>query len=201
MKQALLGIAVSFFACGSPAKAAPGKPASAMFELGEVTMFDGKDIVFKVHADGSTEMGFRHGKNIKFERGVPWSSRSLPIVLKAGPTMVADGTFLHDGTARVRANADGTFVSLKDQKTVEGLTVANDTIRIAHGGRVVTWTLGADGTLAQHGGNVMSDGPVRIVGADTPGKRRAILSLVALTLYPHKVHHTGEVLPVREIQP
>jgi hypothetical protein len=197
MKHALLGIAVSFCAaCGSMAKAGPTTPAvivpagNVVFELGEVTMFDGADVVFKVHADGSTEMGYRHGKNIKIEPGVPWSSKSLPMVLRPGPRMAADGTFTHRGVAKVRASLDGTFVT-NDGKTVPGVTVANDTIRLEHGGTVVTLTLGADGTLGQAGGNQMTDGPMRIVGADTPGKRRAILSLVALTLAPHQMKADG----------
>ncbi|MCW5804538.1 MAG: hypothetical protein KIT31_19360 [Deltaproteobacteria bacterium] len=188
MNHALLGIAVALSACAHTAATTKAPAAPAVFELGEVTMFEGDEPVFKLHADGATEIGFRSlAHAVELEPGQTFSTKGLPYELKAGPTLAADGTLRIDGRDTVRANLDGTLTVIATKARVDGITITADRVRIqSPKGAAITLELGADGTLTQHGGNKLDDRPVRVTGADTPGKRRAILTLVGLALAPGK---------------
>jgi hypothetical protein len=196
MKQLLLRLALAVLcaACGGSSSSGglrikSGEPAASVFELGELTMFDGEDAVFKVHADGSTEMGFHHGENITITPGKPFSSKDLPIVMKPGPSIAADGTFTWKGKPVAKVNVDGTVTDLTNNTVVDGIKVTGEAIQLqAPGGMEVTLALAADGKLTQQGGGDLSEKPLRVAGADTPGKRRAILAIVGLTLMPKKKH-------------
>src|SRR5262249_34021969 len=64
-KTALLSLALAAAACGGKGAPSGGvettpKPeasASAVVELGEVTIYEGKDVMARIHADGTTELG------------------------------------------------------------------------------------------------------------------------------------------------
>jgi hypothetical protein len=95
-----------------------------------------------------------------------------------GPTLRTDGTIEHRGKAILRVNADGTMTSVEDGKAVPlQITADSVTIDPGDGAPRLTVALAADGklTLPPRGDGV----PVHdahVAGADTPGKRRAVLA-------------------------
>ena len=151
-------------------------------------MFDGPNAMFKIHANGSTEMGAHKG-SMTIEPGKTASSDSLPVVWEPGPTLHTDGTI--DGktgpVAKVNFDAGGTIVELKTNTKLP-ITVVDDKVTITNNGTSVSAQLGADGTLtflnAPEGSKEMH---IRIEGADTPGKRRTMLALLGLLFAPGKV--------------
>lgn len=213
MKHALLGIAVALSACAHTVATKPATtparviPASTVFELGEVTMFEGDAPVLKLHANGATEIGYRSlERPVELKPGQTFDTRNLPYKLKPGPTLAADGTFRRDGRDTVRANLDGTISVIATNAPVAGITLTAESVRLqSPKGPTITITLGADGTLALEGGDKLDDKPLRITGADTPGKRRAILALVGLSLLPGTRVETSiestTTVPVQPIAP
>ena len=180
---------VALAACASkPTTPATPPPAATTLELGEMTIFDGANAMFKIHANGSTEMGTHKG-SMAIEPGKTASSDSLPIVWEPGPTLHADGTI--DGktgpVAKVNFDAGGTIVELKTNKTLP-ITVADDKLTITNNGTSVSAQLAADGNLTvlnpPEGSKKMQ---IRIEGADTPGKRRTMLALIGLLFAPGEV--------------
>jgi len=161
------------------------KMQDKFIELGEITMFEGDDARMKIHADGTTEIGYRSGSSGKIEPGKTFSSDSLPVVFKPGPSITADGTFTHDGKPGVKLDANGTLVVIATNERMNGVTVTADKILIVAPQGSVSFEYKPDGTLQQIGGNKMNDKHLRIEGADTPGKRRAMLAFLSLMLAPH----------------
>jgi len=158
-----------------------------VIELGELTLFEGDDAVLKIHADGSTEMGHRSGK-LELKPGQVASSSSLPVTFQAGPTIKPDGTIESKGQAVARLKPDGTIVNLKTNVTLPAI-VGADKVTITERGTTITIELAADGTLSVIGAKKNHpDKPMRLAGADTPGKRKIVLALIAvMTGGMHKV--------------
>jgi len=96
----------------------------------------------------------------------------------------ADGTIAKETEPRARLNADGTLTAVEGHAAIRGVTVTADTVTVT-GGSVGTLsiTLSADGAITQTGGTG-SPRTMRVEGADTPGKRRAILTLLGLLIAP-----------------
>jgi hypothetical protein len=188
-------LALVLVACSSSHPPASTPAAStAMFELGELSLVEDGKTVLAIHRDGSTEIGYRSG-SMTITPGQTASTDSLPLRLKAGPTIKADGTFAHEGRDVARMTADGTFVGLKDPVgPIPDIAVSADRIAFAKTQvGEVSFEVAADGSITQRGGNASTLGSLRIVGADTPAKRRAILALAALVLAPKK--HVVEEAP------
>ena len=158
-------------------------PATAGVELGEMTLFDGDEAALKIHADGSTEMGYRSGGTSELKPGETWSSDSLPLQLKAGPTIQADGTIAVKNEPKVRINADGTITDLRDNSAFP-IAVTADKMTLTHEGKQMGFDLATDGTLTMFGGQNPPKKPLRVAGADTPGKRRTMLAFLALNFLP-----------------
>jgi hypothetical protein len=184
MTRLSLALALALAACGgkhpttttTPVTGAAAAPTTT-FELGELVLFEGPDAMFKVHADGSTEIGYRHGE-LKVEPGKPASSDSLPIEWKPGPTIKADGTIEDKGKPMVGVAADGTITNLEDGKPMP-LKVTADSISIAG----ATIGLAADGAIQLPAGVTVKPGHEgRVTGADTTGKRRVMLTMIGLLL-------------------
>lgn len=151
-------------ACGggqssTPSTATPAPtiaPASStVFELGEMQLSEGDTVVMKVHADGTTELGAM--RNGTFE----W---------QPGPVASTSGSITW-GSKSLQVGADGTV-------TAEGqalpLRVVDDAIETS-GGKLA---LSPEGTFTFAG--QPPNKPLRVEGADTPGKRKLVLLLVAL---------------------
>lgn len=184
-------LVLALTACGGKSKpdtstgTSTTAPAAAAVELGEMTLFDGDEAALKIHADGTTEMGYRSGSTSELKPGETWSSDSLPMQLKAGPTIQADGTIAVKNEPKVRINADGTITDLRDNSVLP-LAITADKMTLTHEGKQVGFDLAADGKLTTFGSDNPPKKPLRIEGADTPGKRRTILSFIALNFLPGK---------------
>ena len=171
-------------ACGGKTEDRGTTPATApapvaAVELGEMTLWDGDEAALRIHADGSTEMGFRSGGTSDLKPGQTWSSDSLPLQLRPGPAIQADGTVAFKGEPRVRINADGTITDLR-AGTAFPILVTGDKVTITSGGHRMGFDVAADGSVTVFGGKSPPRKPLRLEGADTPGKRRTILAFISL---------------------
>ena len=178
----LLSLAVA--ACGgassahgtTPTNTAPA-PAATTFELGEMTVFDGPDAMLKIHADGSTELG---GRKSEMEHGD--TAPKTEVVWKPGPTMKVDGTIEWQGKAVAKLGADGTLQSLEGNLPVQ-IHVTGDELSMTDNGQTVTIALAADGKMTiTNAPGKLHDQPPHVEGADTPGKRRTVLTLIAMMI-------------------
>jgi hypothetical protein len=154
--------------------------ADMQFELGEMTVLEGTQAMIKIHADGSTEIGSRSG-TMELKPGQPASSDSLPVSFKPGPMIKTDGTFEWQGKAVARVNSDGTVTNLENNQPAQ-VTLTADQVTMPEG----TIALAADGKLTvagPHATTPSADKQMHAEGADTAGKRRTVLALVALMLH------------------
>lgn len=177
MKIASLLLGLSLAACGgsksepvAPTPATEPAPvaAAAGLELGELTLFQGSVAVFKLHATGATEMAAkRDGKD-------QWTP---------GPTFKADGTIEENGVAKAKINADGSVTGIGTPDKID-MKVTADKATIPMGKGTLEISLGADGKFGVTGipQTIPPDQLPRVEGADTPGKRRTALILIAVTL-------------------
>jgi uncharacterized Zn-binding protein involved in type VI secretion len=156
----------------------PAAPTASVIELGELSVFEGASAMIKIHANGTTEIGGHSGR-MQITPGETASTDSLPITFKPGPTLHGDGSIDKAGKPVARLGADGTIVSLADNKVLP-ITVTSDKITITGNGSAASIDMTADGTLIVPG----ADKQLRVQGADTAGKRRAALMLVGLLLMP-----------------
>ncbi len=150
----LTSLVVSLAACGggSAPKGAEGASAASRIEPAEMQITIG-DTSVKVHGDGAVE----------------------------GPKGEAIGTLTRDG--RLVAKSGKAAVTLKEDGHVEVpdqgdvvITLADDgALTLAVKTETVTYRIGDDG--------VVTDGkeptPMKVVGADTAGKRRAAMLFIA----------------------
>ena len=200
----MFALAVAACANKPPTPAAP-PPAPFTLELGEITMFEGKDAMLKVHADGTTELGGRSGR-LQITPGQTASTDSLPITWKPGPTLHADGSITAAGAAVAKVNADGSIVELKSNTTLP-FTITADKVTFSSEGTSISVEMSADGKLARVGAPAEpANKQIRVEGADTAGKRRTILVMVGVMLAPGEAHtvqggsSSVEAVPVPPIQ-
>jgi hypothetical protein len=118
----------------APGAAAPVASAAATaglaLDLGEVTVYDGDEALFKLHADGTTELGDHQGGQLKWY---------------PGPTFKADGTLLVEGETKARLTAEG--IALTGTDNVLPLAVTADTVSVD----AISFSLAADGALKVSG--------------------------------------------------
>ncbi|HEY4239588.1 MAG TPA: hypothetical protein VGM88_07215 [Kofleriaceae bacterium] len=175
----VVGIAAAA-SCGGKAGPTGGDPtpkavvasvpaSSGAVELGEMTIYEGKEVMARLHADGSTELATTDG--------------SGAAAFQPGPVIKADGTFADkSGAAHSRLNPNGTITDLDSNQPLP-ITVTIDSVTIIDQGQQNRITLGADGTI-----NLPQPQPPEhtphVEGADTPGKRRVVLALMGIMLLP-----------------
>ncbi len=171
-------LALALAACGGAAKTetpaapalapAPAAATTGSLELGEITLFVGSNAMFKLHASGASELGGQ-------VNGAPqW---------KAGPTFKADGTIEENGAAKAKINANGSISGINSSDKVDMVvTVDKATMPLEKGNLEIA--LAADGKVTITGvpQAIPPDQLPRVEGADTPGKRRTALILMALVL-------------------
>lgn len=170
MKRLLFVVALG--ACGGkstestttppPTPTAPA--ATTTLELGELTVYDGSDAMVKIHANGNTEMGGQSNGTVTY---------------KAGPVLATDGTATYEGKPVAKLNADGTVMDLTTNKIVP-ITVTADKLTVNAGAQSASIVLNADGSMTIPNGG--SKAAPRVEGADTAGKRRAVLLMVGLLM-------------------
>lgn len=159
----------------------PAAPTASVIELGELSVFEGASAMIKIHANGTTEIGGRHGR-LQITPGETTSTDSLPITFESGPTLHADGAIDKGGKPVGRLGADGAIVVLEDNSKLP-IAVTSDKITFTGGGPIASIDMTADGALILPG----TGKQLRVQGADTAGKRRAALTLVGLLLAPGKL--------------
>jgi len=147
-----------------PGEEKPPEPAVPAgqdhLELAEMTVFQGKIAVYKIHADGTTELPKAGGG------------------FDPGPVIKPDGTFLMKDQPVLRANADGSFVKLPSGEKLPR-TVTNENVTADQGGKQIGFAIAEDGSLALIGQPAPKPGQeLRVEGATTPGQRRAALALL-----------------------
>jgi hypothetical protein len=114
---------------GAPSASAAARAGLAL-DLGEVTVYDGDEALFKLHADGTTELGDNQGGQLKWY---------------PGPTFLADGTLLVEGETKARLTAEGIAIAGTDN--VLPLAVTADTVSVD----AISFSLAADGALEVSG--------------------------------------------------
>jgi hypothetical protein len=127
---------------GAASTAAPAAPASAAakaglaLDLGEVTVYDGDEALFKLHADGTTELGDHQGGQLKWY---------------PGPTFLADGTLVVEGETKARLTAEGIAIAGTDNVlplavTADKVSVDAISFSLAEGGKLVVTGLDTGNT-------------------------------------------------------
>ena len=139
----------------------PEPPAPPHLEFAEMTLFQGKTAVLKIHADGSTEMYDPKAK-----------------ALAPGPKVKPDGTFNFKEQDVARANPDGTIKQLPSGDMLP-LTVTEEKVVNTGTGSEVGLQLGADGAITPIGQPAPPKGQaMRLEGASTPAHRKTALAIV-----------------------
>jgi hypothetical protein len=140
----------------------PAEPANPPhLEFAEMTLFQGKTPVLKIHADGKTEMYDPKAKG-----------------LAPGPTVKPDGTFNFKEQDVARANPDGTIKQLPSGETLP-VTVTEEKVVNTASGSEVGLTLAADGAMTPIGQAAPPPAQaMRLEGAATPGNRKTALTII-----------------------
>lgn len=148
----------------SPAASGPiGHP---YLGLAEITVFQGKDAMLKIHADGAIELGDRTPQGISY---------------KPGPTIQADGTFVYQGKAVGRVDQDGTVHNLESGATAK-FDFGDDFISVPAGpDQKVTLRLGPD-LVVKLEGMPQKGEPIHVEGAKDVAARRTVLVVMASLL-------------------
>ncbi len=139
-------LAVALVACGSKSKSdtttaeQPAATDGVALKLAEVTVYDGKEPLFKLHADGTTELGTKEATEVKWV---------------AGPTFKADGTLLVDGEPKAKLTQAGIAITGTDK--VLPLAIKEDSVSVSDADKQISFSLEADGSL-------------KVAGLDTKGK-------------------------------
>lgn len=145
--------------------AEPEKPAEPPnpphLEFAEMTLFQGKTPVLKIHADGKTEM---YDPKVK--------------ALAPGPVVKPDGTFNFKDQDVARANPDGTIKQLPSGDTLP-VTVTEEKVVNTSTGSEVGLQLAEDGKISQIGQPALPPAQaMHLEGATTPGQRKTALAVV-----------------------
>ena len=153
----MFGLAVQLGACSHPAPAALDSASASSIELGEMTLLADGATMLALHASGAIEA--RGQTN--------------------GATLGADGSLTANGKVVLRLGGDGKVVA--DGQRVLPISIAGDTATIDAGRAQIVIRADADGSVQFSGGDPKAQ-PVhlRLTGADTPAKRRAMLLLLAI---------------------
>lgn len=154
--------AVQYEEGAKPAEAKPpDPPGPAHLEFAEMTLFQGKTPVLKIHADGKTEMYDPKAK-----------------ALAPGPVVKTDGTFNFKDQDVARANPDGTIKQLPSGDTLP-VTVSEQKVVNTSSGSEVGLQLAEDGTITPIGQPAPPPAQaMHLEGATTPAHRKTALAVV-----------------------
>ena len=177
------GLVLAAIGCGGAKTQGPAGPGSAsgsgsattVLELGEMSVSDGKNVMAKIHADGSTEIGVHHG--------VPQNGQSsddLPVVYQPGPTFTVDGAISFQGEVVARLGADGSMMDGKGTKLP--IQVGADAVTVTGEGHTLVLRLGADAKLTATADGTQDPKTWTVSGADTAGKRKTVLVLASVVM-------------------
>jgi hypothetical protein len=176
-----IGISILLVAaCGgakpSSQATTPTASGGAPFELGEITVLSGNDATMKIHADGTSEVA-------------TYPRPKEPAVWEHSITFQTDGTVAYRGKPMARLNPDGSVTNVYTQKAMN-LEVTAERFAIHREGDLpaAEMALAADGALKatedgkEHTEDMKGRPSPHVTGADTPGKRRAVLMMMGLMI-------------------
>jgi hypothetical protein len=139
----------------------PEPPGPPHLEFAEMTLFQGKTPVLKIHADGKTEMYDPKAK-----------------ALAPGPVVKPDGTFNFKDQDVARAHPDGSIKQLPSGETLP-VTVTAEKVVNTSSGSEVGLQLAADGSITPIGQPAPPPAQaMRLEGATTPAHRKTALAVV-----------------------
>lgn len=149
-------------ATSDPAAAAqPAAPAEAAgpahLKFAEMTVSEGTRPIFKIHADGKTEVAGAGGA---------WSE---------GPAVTADGTITFKQQQVARIEADGTIKNLRNGQVIP-VKVGTDTLSAQGPGGEIKFQITEDGTIAVPGAPPEKN--LKVDGATDADTRRTALALI-----------------------
>ncbi|HKE13410.1 MAG TPA: hypothetical protein VKB80_00980 [Kofleriaceae bacterium] len=188
MKRNLGGIAIglgalglSLAACGgggdkaetTPATAAPAAaPAPTPAEdpagpphlkFAEMTVYEGTNAIFKIHADGKTEVA---GKPAAAGGAPTWSE---------GPAVTADGTITFKQQKVAKVDQDGTMKNLRNGQVIP-VKVGTDTLTAQTPNGDMVLQIKEDGSIAVPGAPAGQG--LKVEGATDPETRRTAMALI-----------------------
>lgn len=189
MRSTLFGVALSgavLAACGGGSSGEETTPAAttepavaetpaeepagpAHLKFAEITVFEGQNPIFKIHADGKTEVASR-------------GATPTEIKWEEGPSVQTDGTIVYKAQKVARVEADGTVKNLRTNEVVP-VTIGQNTITAKGPGGEMTLTIQDDGTIVIPGAP-SPDKNLRVEGATDAETRRtaiAVLGVIFLT--------------------
>jgi hypothetical protein len=158
-------------ACGGRAQApTTAEPTAApAVELAEVIVFQHDQPMMRLHADGTSEITSQLRDVAEPPVGM-WDP---------GPVIHADGVVTWKGVDIARIHADGTIVNLETQTNLP-VVVTADGVRSTRDGPAKGFALAVTGQLSSVDGEITTEIPLRVEGAETPGQRRTALSFLVL---------------------
>jgi pyruvate dehydrogenase E2 component (dihydrolipoamide acetyltransferase) len=142
----------------TPQPAAPAEAAGpAHLKFAEMTVSEGTRPIFKIHADGKTEVAGAGGA---------WAE---------GPAVTADGTITFKQQQVARIEADGTIKNLRNGQVIP-VKVGPDTLSAQGPGGEVKFQITEDGTIAVPGAPPEKN--LKVEGAADAETRRTALALI-----------------------
>jgi hypothetical protein len=142
-------------ATAEPPPAQPAGPPHLKFA--EMTVAEGPKPIFKIHADGKTEVAGADGA---------WSE---------GPSIETDGTITFKGQQVARIEADGTIKNLRNGQIIP-VKIGTDTLTAPGPGGEVNLQIQEDGTIAVPG--APPEKHLKVEGATDADTRRTAIALI-----------------------
>jgi hypothetical protein len=163
-------------AAPAPAPAAPAAPEEPAgpphLKFAEMTVYEGTTAIFKIHADGKTEVA-----------APPAAAGGQP-TWSAGPQVAPDGTITFKQTKVAKVEQDGTIKNLRTNQVVP-VKVGQDTLTAQAGGQEVVLQIKEDGSITVPG--APPDKQLRVEGAADAENRRTALALLGAVFLSAKV--------------
>jgi len=132
-----------------------------------MTVSEGTTPIFKIHADGKTEVG---------SGGAPAAAGAAPEVKwSEGPSVAPDGTISFKGTEVARIEQDGTIKNLRTGQVIP-VKLGTDTLTVQQPGGEMTLQIQEDGTIPVPGAK--PEKALHVQGAADAETRRTAIGLV-----------------------
>jgi hypothetical protein len=165
----------------APAPAAPEEPAGPPhLKFAEMTVYEGTTAIFKIHADGKTEVA-----------APPAAAGGQP-TWSAGPQVAPDGTITFKQQKVARVEQDGTIKNLRSNQVVP-VKVGQDTLTAQAGGQEVVLQIKEDGAITVPG--APPDKQLRVEGAADAESRRTAMALLGAIFLSAKVGQQQQQAP------
>jgi hypothetical protein len=164
--------------------AAPEEPAGPPhLKFAEMTVYEGTTAIFKIHADGKTEVAAPPAAGAAAGAQPTWS---------AGPSVATDGTITFKQQKVARVEQDGTIKNLRTNQVVP-VKIGADTLTAQAGGQEVVLQIKEDGAITVPG--APPDKQLRVEGAADAESRRTALALLGAIFLSAKVEQQQAAPP------